>query len=260
MSVNFIANIPKDIFSKIKDDEIHEACLKLFELCKNLTEIEKYGLKIDFYTDELFDKRTGEYQAEKKLLFKLWNLTLSKKLKAEKIDFNINVSVKQQKEIDNVDCIEKLKKYNYHKIKEINDVKIYVTLLHKVYKNLIFAEDIEKSIKTLSKKFANSSLEVNNHLVALDTKMIEICKEFDLNKNLSITCRKFQGATGIKTTLESKRKWVKSFCINKKMVECEPHTKIENIGNAHGYLYDRIYFNPLHTKNKILIGHIGKHL
>lgn len=255
MNINFIAELNDKTFSGVADE-------KLIEAIDTLTEFIESEILSDFSLNinENFHSNISEnfYNSQEGRLFlKILKKDCALDIKEE--DFYIKISFIDNKNEKNIiHNSEKLSAYKYYKIKTINDSDIFIAIKDRVFKNLVFSAKLSSAIKTLRNPFRDSNNNIYRHLIALDTKMIELLSEGGLKLGLRNLTQRFYEETSIETSPEASRGDVKSFYINNSYsnLECEPHTKLQSPQN------DRIYFNvsEYNENRKVIIGYIGQHL
>lgn len=136
----------------------------------------------------------------------------------------------------------------------------------KYYPNLLFNDNVLVSLNSLSGGLLTHSKAIIRSLSKLNDNFLEI-----QGANIAEKLRIFNARCNINSSLEGDMTRKKDFTFsfncngNNHDICCEPHIRLETSyipGDTH-YYYDRIYFFHSETHqcgNKILIGHIGKHL
>lgn len=159
--------------------------------------------------------------------------------------------------------------YHYDDMKTRHEILDFTVCIKKYFSNLVFQENIESSIRTLTGGLSLFANDIINSLICLER---ELSNCIDESQNLPEALLKFTSKLGIETTLEgdASRRSALTFTFKNDNDEdvniyCEPHIKLSySSGAGDGkFYYNRIYFYQGKDNIKhgnILIGYIGKHL
>jgi len=174
-----------------------------------------------------------------------------------KIGYMLNVGAG----LRNVSGIEELRKVLLIFSKRVDNIKDFVTELRIILSEIIFDEDIEKSIEELNDGFAVRKGEIIFHLYCIQKEIPKIIEQNitdyqNIGDSMSLDCSPERDREIVKKHLTKQ--------ISGNNINCELHTKMRRISNK---APDRIYFCPCVPNGngedilgKILIYKITKHV
>lgn len=269
MNIEIVLSVNFDSYTDVKKKELSLLCYELLEYMKIVNDKYFFHDKDKLLEYLLLEKISND--ESKQILKHLNKPTVSSASKNDVLNnikqkvcdkylsicIDIDSNANNPYYISNKDKLIALKCNCYEKkIKKNN----FIEYCNKIFDKLCYSKTIERSLNSISKHIKTSKGKILKHLQALSSD------DFNKDKNTINSFRDIRSLLvpyNIDSSVSDDRVKVNSYdfiCNNEELkVKCELHTKLDS--NQDNCI--RIYFHPgikHFCDNKVLIGHIGKHL
>lgn len=269
MNIEIVLPNDFDSYSHARKETLCLSCYGLLEYMRKVGDIYNFH---DRDKVELYISSKNKFSDESKQILNYLKKSKTSGVLRENVSNNINdktcqkylsicIDINNNTDnpyyISNKDELIALKCNCYEKKINKNNFIEYCNL---IFDKLCYSKTIEQSLNSISKHIKTSKGKILKHLQALSSD------DFNKDKNTINSFRDIRSLLvpyNIDSSVSDDRVKVNSYdfiCNNEELkVKCELHTKLDS--NQDNCI--RIYFHPgikHFCDNKVLIGHIGKHL